>query len=381
MFSQLYDDVWSRIGSLPSKHAEGVAAAFEGKSYDPVIAAAFWDDRFGTGGKLDDAIFATSAAIRRERFHGAIFPVVPLYVSSICRERCLYCNYRAANTGLQIDRIRLSDDDLRKESEFLIDEKNFRAIELVYASDPKMTTDVILRHVELVANLLEQHGGGIVGLNAEPLSENDYRRLRDAGVKFSVVWQETYDRQRYAELHPGKSRKTDFAYRLDCYDRMLAAGIDGVAMGVLSGLSDWRRDWAALMQHESYLRRAYGRGAAILGIPRLKPAKGAELQWTPFIPTDEQFVTAVALHGIFSPETRPFVSTREEWDLCVRLAASGGTLFTFNCSTIPGGYSLGRQGSQFKTGSYDVDVYESRLQAIGLHADFGWNLVSADTPA
>ena len=107
----------------------------------------------------------------------------------------------------------------------------------------------------------------MIGISAEALEERDYRRLVDAGLSWSVLWQETYDKTRYAELHPGKTKKANFEYRLDAYERMLAAGIEHVGIGILSGLSDWRRDWAMLMLHEEYMQRRYGCGATILAPP------------------------------------------------------------------------------------------------------------------
>ena len=93
-----------------------------------------------------------------------------------------------------------------------------------------------------------------------------------------MLWQETYSKSRYAILHPGKTKKASFEYRVDAYERMLVAGVQHVGVGVLSGLSDWKRDWAMLMLHEEYLRQHCRRGATILGIPRLKRAPRALLQ-------------------------------------------------------------------------------------------------------
>jgi 2-iminoacetate synthase len=212
----------------------------------------------------------------------------------------------------------------------------------------------------------------MVGINAEALDEAEYRALLSAGLSFVVLWQETYDRDIYIELHPGNTKKTRFEYRLDAYERMLVAGIPHIGMGILSGLTDWREDWSMLILHEAYLHQQYGVSAAILGIPRLKSANGALVKNTRFIPTEEEFSQCVALHNIFSPSTMAFVSTRETWDVCVNLAKGGGCLFTLNCSTIPGGYSLGHRGHQFPTASYDAQVFSTVLQEAGLSPVFNW---------
>lgn len=372
MFSTRFESLRSEIEGYSRDSSARLTDFREG---DPGLARLFWNHDFGRSSLLDHRITTRAEARKQEMWRGEVRAIVPLYVTSICRERCLYCNYRAANTGLKIDRIRLTDDQLRSEAEHLI-RRGYRTIELVYASDPRMQADVICRHVELVQGLLERAGGGMVGVNAEPFSEQQYRSLRDAGTTFSIVWMETYDRDRYRELHPGTTPKTNFEGRLDSYERALAAGIE-VGMGVLSGLSDWRRDWSMLMQHEAYLRDQYGRGASILGIPRLKPAVGAEVQSTPFIPTEQEFLVALALHNVFAPDVTPFISTREEWELSRRMTAGGGCLFTFDCSTIPGGYSLGASGNQFPSQSYDPVAYSALLGEMGLTTRFEWYLTTA----
>lgn len=339
----------------------------------PDFAPFLWNAEFGRGGELDRAILAGSAEAKTALYGGKLFIIVPIYVTSICQEQCLYCNFRGGNKGVEVQRRRLTDSELEREATYLVEEKGQRVLELVYASDPQMQVDAMCRHVELLRCVLERHGGGLVGISAEALEESEYRRLMSAGLCWSVVWQETYDRHRYAELHPGRTKKSNLEYRLNAYERMLAAGVEHVGIGVLTGLSDWRRDWAMLMLHEQYLLEQCGRGATILGTPRLKLAPGALMKEAPYAVTRQEFLATVALHNIFAPTTAAFVSTREDWELCVEMARGGGCLFTLNCSTTPGGYSLPHCGCQFTSGSYDASVYSAKLKAEGLEPVFKWS--------
>lgn len=333
-----------------------------------------WNPSFGSGGALDGELRGRAIRTRREVYDGRVFAVVPLYVSSYCAEQCVYCNYRAGNHGVGVERKRLSDEELRREALYLIEEKGFRTIELVYASDPLMKAEVIARHIALVREVLEKHGGGIVGLSCEALDEAEYKLLANVGLSFSVLWMETYDAARYTALHPGRLTKSRFEYRLEAYERMINAGVPAVGIGILSGLSDWRHDWAMLMHHEEYLREHCGEGAKILGIPRLKRAPGAVMHGSEFIPTDGEFVAALALHSCFAKTTVPFVSTREDWEMCIQIAKGGGCLFTLNCSTIPGGYSLETKGGQFANNSFDAPVFAPRLETMGFKPEFRWDV-------
>jgi 2-iminoacetate synthase len=371
MFSAYFQTAWEQVADLRRQPRRPLPAL------RPSVASDFvpllWDKELGTSSALDRLILDRSADLKSGAYGSRVFTIVPIYVTSICSEQCVYCNYRGGNKGVGVDRRRLSDQELLQEAQYLVEEKGFRVLELVYASDPRMRADTMCRHVELLRRLLDSHGGGLVGISAEALDEIEYRRLVNAGLSISVLWQETYDRSRYAELHPGKTKKANFEYRLDAYERMLVAGVPNVGMGVLSGLADWRQDWSLLMLHEEYLLRQCGRGASIMGIPRLKPAPGALLQESPFTPTRQEFVVTVALHNIFAPNAAAFVSTREDWEVCLELARGGGCLFTLNCSTTPGGYSLQHAGCQFTSHSYDAPLYSAKLRAQGLEPIFLWN--------
>ena len=370
MFSNRYEVVWEQVSELSGTRAGPL------DSLRPMVASDhapfFWSEGFGLGGELDQAIIARSAEVKAALYGGRVFVIVPIYVTSICAEQCLYCNFRGGNKGIGVERRRLTDDELEQEATFLIEEKGLRVLELVYSTDPRMRVDAMCRHVELLRRVLDRHGGGLVGISAEAFEESDYRRLIDAGLCWSVLWQETYDKARYAVLHPGRTKKANFEYRLNAYERMLAAGVEHVGIGVLSGLADWRRDWAMLMLHEEYLQQRCGGGATILGTPRLKLAPGALLQESPYTLTRQEFLVTVALHNMFSPTTAAFVSTREDWELCVEMARGGGCLFTLNCSTTPGGYSLQHGGCQFTAHSYDAPIYSAKLKSEGLDPVFNW---------
>ncbi len=378
MFSQHYEIACQEVTEF--SHTQPSALG----TLRPEVAADFipllWSEEFGRGDVFDESILARSAELKADLYGGRVFVIVPIYVTSICEEQCLYCNFRGGNKGIEVERKRLTDEELEQEAVFLVEQKGQRVLELVYASDPRMRVDTMCRHVELLRRVLERHGGGMVGMSAESLEETDYRRLVGAGLSWSVLWQETYDKGQYATLHPGRTKKTNFEYRLDTYERMLAAGIQNVGVGILSGLADWRRDWAMLMLHEEYLKKHYGEGATILGTPRLKLAPGAAFQGTLYTPTRQEFLVTIALHNIFSPTTAPFASTREDWDVCVELARGGGCLFTLNCSTTPGGYSLERTGCQFTARSFDAPIYASKLKLEGLDPVFNWKPADLRAP-
>lgn len=365
-----------RVSSYAQRTAE-CSSTTDWPPHDSGIASLLWHEEFGQGSDFDCKIQKAAECVKENIYRRQLYTVVPLYVTSICTERCLYCNFRADNHGVALQRIRLSPEQLEAEVHYLVGQKGLRVIELVYATDPLTRISRMCRDVERVSKLLDQYGGGTVGINAEALEESEYRQLVGAGLNFAVIWQETYDQRRYSDLHPGTTKKTCFDYRIEAIERMLAAGVNAIGMGVLSGLSAWREDWAMLIEHESYLRVCYGITPSILGIPRLKPAAGANIQSTQTTPTDQEFRMLVALHNLYSPSTLPFINTRENWDTCLGIAAGGGALFTLNCSTIPGGYAHGTHGYQFPTASYDAPIFAPLLEHSDLIPVFAWRFDSS----
>ncbi len=126
-----------------------------------------------------------------------------------------------------------------------------------------------------------------------------------------------------------------------------------MALGVLFGLYDWRFDVLALVEHGNYLRRTYGLEPYVLGIPRLKPARGVLASQKPsrFSVSDEDYQLAVSIYHLAFPRARLFFNTRESYDFNLSMVA-GGDLFTVDCETLPGAYLRGRLPGQFTTHAY-----------------------------
>jgi 2-iminoacetate synthase len=328
-------------------------------------------------GNIYENLIKLSREIKYSIFKGNIYAIAPLYVSSICQENCLYCNFRSGNKKSYFKRIRLSDKELEKEIEYLAN-KGIRVIELVFASDPAITASEVSKYIRIAKNTLSKYDGGEVGINARPYSEEEYGRFKESGLTFVVLWQETYDIENYKRIHPGNTEKTDFFYRLNAPERMINAGIGNIGLGIQLGLSDWKKDWIYLMYHIDYLINKYGKKIEniILGIPRLKAVQGAIIKRTVFVPSDIEYLFGISLFNLYLPSALPFVNTRECWNLCLEVARGGGTLFTFNCKTIPGGYTLGQKGFQFPTHNYDVGKYAKKLRDTGLNPILNWKFNS-----
>jgi hypothetical protein len=193
----------------------------------------------------------------------------------------------------------------------------------------------------------------VVALCSPVYQQEDYVRLREAGLDWVVEWQETYHRAHFDRWHFVGSRKRDYETRLDLWDRVIAAGITKIGMGVLLGLYDFHYDALAVIEHGNYLRRTYGIEPHALGIPRLKPARGVLASQKPnrFTVSDDDFRLVVSVYHLAFPTSRLFFNTRESYDLNISLVAAGD-LFTVDCETLPGAYLRHHLPGQFSTHNY-----------------------------
>ncbi len=325
--------------------------------------------RVGTSGTLGPLRVEDAAALvawardpdRRVQVHAAaqrsragaeqtVEFIIPVYLTSFCRNECLYCGYRRSNPVAE--RVRLSLDELARELDLIL-AWGHRQIELVLSDDPEFGAEQVARSVELTRRKLDACGGGMVALCAPVYARDDYARLRDAGLDWLVEWQETYHQPHFDRWHVTGSEKRQFEYRLDIWDRAIDAGIRQIALGALLGLYDWRYDALAVIEHGDYLRRTYDLEPHALGIPRLKPARGVLSSQKPsrFAVSDDEYRLIVSLYHLAFPHARLFFNTREDYEFNLSMVLAGD-LFTVDCETLPGGYLRPRLPGQFSTHAY-----------------------------
>ena len=287
--------------------------------------------------------------------HGALASnkvefIIPVYLTSFCQNECLYCGYRQSNP--LAERIRLGVEDFERELDLILS-WGHRQIELVLSDDPDFGPEKVAKYVRLTRNKVDAAGGGVVALCSPVYQQDDYSRLREAGLDWVAEWQETYHRPHFDRWHFSGSPKRHFEFRADIWDRVIAGGISKIALGVLLGLYDWRYEVLALVEHGSYLRKAYGVEPYALGIPRLKPARGVLASQKPsrYRVSDDEFRFVVSIYRLAFPRSRLFFNTRERYELNLSMV-SGGDLFTVDCETLPGGYLRRHPPGQFSTHGY-----------------------------
>lgn len=278
-----------------------------------------------------EEIAQDAAAVTRRFFGRTMRLFAPLYLSNECINNCRYCGFSRDNPIL---RVTLTAEQVHAEARHLSVE-GFRHILLVAGEHPKFVSDHYL--ADCIRALAPEFSS--VAIEVGPMSTEDYRPLVEAGAEGLVVYQETYDRGTYAEMHTS-GPKRDFDYRLDCVERGYAAGFRRLGVGALFGLARWQDEALALAAHVEYLLKRCWKAEVSVSLPRLRPAAG---EFQPrYSLGDRELTQLVCAFRIAFPQVGIVLSTREPVMLRDSLASLGVTMMSAGSHTEPGGYT--RQG-------------------------------------
>jgi 2-iminoacetate synthase len=279
-------------------------------------------------GELLELLCRRSHTLTQQRFGKVIRLFAPLYLSNECINNCKYCGFSRDNPIL---RVTLTVDEVLREAQAL-KEQGFRNILLVAGEHPKFVSRDYL--VECVRALHEETPS--LSLEVGPMETEDYRPISEAGADGLVVYQETYDRAVYAEMHTA-GPKRNFDWRMETPERAYAAGFRRLGIGALFGLSDWRWEALAVAAHADYLLRNCWKAQLTISLPRLRPCAGEFEPLTQI--NDRDLVQLVCAFRLMFPDVGLVLSTREPAKLRDGLVPLGITLMSAGSHTEPGGYT------------------------------------------
>ncbi len=270
-----------------------------------------------------------------QRFGRTILLYAPIYLSNECTNGCLYCGFSAHN---KIHRRTLSLDEVEKEAEYL-HSQGFRHVilltgEALHAAD----NSLILAAANRIRHLFSS-----ISIEVYPMEVEEYQQTITAGVDGLTIYQETYDKRLYAEMHPfGKKR--DYNYRILTPERAGKAGMRRIGIGTLLGIGNFRSEGFFTCLHAMYLARHYWQTQLSVSFPRIRPADGG---FNPLNPvSDRHFVQLICALRLMFPDVGLVLSTRESAQLRDDLLPLGITQMSAGSCTAPGGYQGKDSGAQ-----------------------------------
>ena len=260
----------------------------------------------------------------------------PLYLSNYCVNGCTYCPYHAKNK--HIPRKKLTQDEIRAEV-IALQDMGHKRLALEAGEHPTMNPiEYILESIETIYSIKHKNGAiRRVNVNIAATTVENYRKLKEAGIGTYILFQETYHRATYEQLHP-TGPKSDYAYHTEAHDRAMQGGIDDVGLGVLFGLELYRYEFAGLLMHAEHLEAVFGVGPHTISVPRLCPADDIDPGKFDNGISDDIFAKIVACIRVSVPYTGMIISTRESPKVRERVLHLGVSQISGGSRTSVGGY-------------------------------------------
>lgn len=270
--------------------------------------------------------------LTKQRFGKTIQLYAPMYLSNECNNICTYCGYSFDN---KIKRRTLTDSEILEEVKVL-KEMGFDHILLV-TGEANATVHVpyFLNAIKLIKPYFSN-----ISIEVQPLEQEEYQQLHDAGVYSVLVYQETYHHDVYKTYHP-KGKKSNFFYRLETPERIGNSKIHKLGLGVLLGLEDWRTDSFYCAMHLDYLQKKFWETKYSISFPRIRPAEGVSLNSNHI--SDKELLQLMCAYRIFNPDVELSISTRETEKFRNNIIKLGATSMSAASKTNPGGYSVDPQ--------------------------------------
>lgn len=287
--------------------------------------------------EINNEIYKLAAEIKQEFYGNRIVMFAPLYLSNYCVNGCVYCPYHLKNKT--IPRRKLTQEEIKKEVIALQDMGHKRlAIEL--GEDPvNNPIEYVLESIKTIYDIKHKNGAiRRVNVNIAATTVENYKKLKDAGIGTYILFQETYHKENYENLHP-TGPKHDYAYHTEAMDRAMQGGIDDVGLGVLFGLSLYRYEFAGLLMHAEHLEATFGVGPHTISVPRIRSAEDVNAEDFKDGINDETFAKLVACIRIAVPYTGMIISTRESEECRKKVLHLGVSQISGGSKTSVGGYA------------------------------------------
>ncbi len=285
-------------------------------------------------------------------FGNTVYLFTPLYIANYCENYCVYCGFNCYN---QIKRMKLTMEEIENEMK-IISESGMEEI-LILTGESRVHSDI-----EYIGNAtrLARKYFRLVGLEIYPVNTDEYRFLHECGADYVTVFQETYDAERYEQLHL-LGHKRVYPYRFDAQERALKGGMRGVAFSALLGLADFRKDALASALHVYFLQRKYPHAEMSLSCPRLRPIINNG-KITPLDVQEKQLCQIICAYRIFLPYVGITVSSRESEKFRNGIVKIAATKVSAGVSTGIGdhGKKYNTAENQKNTGDEQFEIDDSR---------------------
>ena len=293
----------------------------------------------------------------------------PLYLSNYCVNGCVYCPYHHKNKHIR--RKKLTQEEIKNEV-IALQDMGHKRLALETGEDPvNNPIEYVLESIKTIYGIKHKNGAiRRVNVNIAATTVENYRKLKEAGIGTYILFQETYNKKAYEELHP-TGPKHDYAYHTEAMDRAMDGGIDDVGCGVLFGLNLYKYDFVGLLMHAEHLEAAKGVGPHTLSVPRVRPADDINPDEFDNGICDEIFEKIIAVLRVAVPYTGIIVSTRESQKTRERVLELGVSQVSGGSCTSVGGY-VEKEKEEDNSAQFDVSDNRTLDEIVNWLIELGY---------
>ncbi len=305
--------------------------------------------------EINQKIYKLAEQIKKDFYGNRIVLFAPLYLSNYCINGCVYCPYHAKNKD--IPRKKMTQEEIEREV-IALQDMGHKRLAIETGEDPvNNPIEYILESLKTIYSVKHKNGAiRRANVNIAATTVENYRKLKEAGIGTYILFQETYNKERYERLHP-TGPKHNYAYHTEAMDRAMKGGIDDVGLGVLFGLSTYKYEFAGLLMHAEHLEAVNGVGPHTISVPRIRKANDIDPSAFKNGINDDTFCKIVACIRIAVPYTGMIVSTRESKEVRERVLHLGISQISGGSKTSVGGYD---ENDYTEEDSSQFDVTDTR---------------------
>lgn len=301
--------------------------------------------------ELNERIFAEAMEIKQRFYGNRIVLFAPLYLSNYCINGCVYCPYHMKNQ--HIARKKLTQEEIKAEV-IALQDMGHKRLALETGEHPTMNPiEYILESIDTIYSIKHKNGAiRRVNVNIAATTVENYQKLHNAGIGTYILFQETYNKKLYEELHP-TGPKHDYAYHTEAMDRAQDGGVDDVGCGVLFGLAPYMYEFVGILMHAEHLEASKGVGPHTISVPRIR--RGDDIDPLAFTNSidDATFAKIVAVLRCTVPYTGLIISTRESRAARESVLKLGVSQISGGSRTSVGGY-VEREPEDDNSAQFDV---------------------------
>ena len=315
-------------------------------------------------------IFELAKKIKQNYYGNRIVLFAPLYLSNYCVNGCVYCPYHAKNK--HITRKKMTQEEI-KEEVIALQDMGHKRLAIETGEDPvNNPIEYVLESLKTIYSVHHKNGSiRRANVNIAATTVENYKKLKEAGIGTYILFQETYNKKSYEELHT-TGPKHNYAYHTEAMDRAMQGGIDDVGLGVLFGLESYKYEFSALLMHAEHLEAVYGVGPHTISVPRIRKADDIDPSTFDNGIDDDIFAKIVACIRIAVPYTGMIISTRESQKCRERVLNLGVSQISGASKTSVGGYAHPEQESEEETAQFDVEDRRSLDEIVKWLMELGY---------